>query len=175
MRVSGWWAGLAVLVVSACGGGDAPSVDPGAAPDSGAVVVDNPVSDSAATPTVPALPTAAAPITGIIHTVNMVGDNDGYRYEPAELTIKAGDGIRFVMVSNGPHNVAFDASLLPEGVRQQLSANMPEQPSELMGKMLLEAGEEYTMSFGGVAPGTYEFYCTPHLAMGMTGKVTVVP
>lgn len=172
MRVSGWWAGFAVVVLGACGGGDTPSADPAAAPDSGAVVVENPVGDSAV---VPALPTAAAPITGTIHTVSMVGDNDGYRFEPSELTIKAGDGIRFVMVSSGPHNVAFDASLLPDGVRQQLGANMPEQPSELMGKMLLEAGEEYTMSFGGVAPGTYEFYCTPHLAMGMTGKVTVVP
>jgi plastocyanin len=39
--------------------------------------------------------------------------------------------------------------------------------------MMLAEGEEYTISFAGVSPGTYEYFCTPHLAMGMRGKVTV--
>ena len=53
-----------------------------------------------------------------------------------------------------------------------MMANMPEQAGELSGKMLLTAGETYTISFGGVQAGTYDFHCTPHLAMNMKGKVT---
>ena len=103
----------------------------------------------------------------------MIGDDKGYRYEPAEITVKAGDGIKFVMVSGGPHNVAFDATLLSPEAKAQLVANMPNQASELMGPMMLNANEEYTLSLAGIAPGTYEYFCTPHLAMGMKGKVTV--
>ena len=50
---------------------------------------------------------------------------------------------------------------------------MPEQVGELSGKMLLTAGESYTISFAGIPPGTYEFHCMPHLAMHMTGRIIV--
>jgi plastocyanin len=156
----------AAILLGACGGGETtPATDaPAGAP----------AMEQSAPEAAPAAGAAAA-ITGTIHTVNMVGDNNGYRYEPAEITVKAGDGIKFVMVSGGPHNVAFDATLLPADVKGQLVANMPNQASELMGPMMLNANEEYTVSFAGVTPGTYEFFCTPHLAMGMKGKVTVTP
>jgi plastocyanin len=114
-----------------------------------------------------------APITGITHTVNMVGDGQGYRFDPAEITIKAGDGIKFVFVSGGPHNVAFDPATLSAEAKTALLANMPEQAGELAGKMLLTANEDYTISFAGVPAGSYDYFCTPHLAMGMKGKITV--
>lgn len=118
-------------------------------------------------------PGAMAPITGTTHEVKMYGDAKGYRFDPTDITIKAGDGIKFTFVDGGPHNVAFDPAMIPAGVKAQLDANMPEKIGELSGKYLLAAGESYTISFGGVAPGTYEFNCTPHLAMNMKGKVTV--
>jgi plastocyanin len=31
----------------------------------------------------------------------------------------------------------------------------------------------YTISFANVPAGSYPFFCTPHLAMGMTGTITV--
>jgi len=148
----------AAILLGACGGGETASADSAAAP---------------AAAEAPAAAAAAAPITGTIHEVNMVGDEKGYRYEPAEITIKAGDGIKFNMVSGGPHNVAFDPATLPDAAKSVLLANMPEQAGELSGKMLLNAGESYTISFAGVPAGTYEFLCTPHLAMNMKGKVTI--
>lgn len=33
----------------------------------------------------------------------------------------------------------------------------------------------YTISFANVPPGTYAYYCTPHLALGMKGKLTINP
>jgi plastocyanin len=114
-----------------------------------------------------------APITGSTHRVNLIGDGQGYRFEPAELTIAAGDGVKFVMVSGGPHNVAFDPATLSPEAKTALTANMPEQAGELSGKMLLNPNEEYTVSFANVPAGTYDFHCTPHLAMGHRGRITV--
>ncbi len=154
----------AAMLLGACGGGDKAAETTPEAP-----AVETPAAETAA----PAAGAAQA-ITGTIHEVRMLGDAT-YRYEPAEITVKAGDGIKFIFVSGGPHNVAFDESLLPADVKTQLMANMPNQASALMGPMMLAEGEDYTLSLAGVAPGTYEYFCTPHLAMGMKGKITVTP
>jgi plastocyanin len=29
------------------------------------------------------------------------------------------------------------------------------------------------LSFAGIKPGKYPYHCTPHLAMGMKGEITV--
>jgi plastocyanin len=131
-----------------------------------------PAADSAAAP--PPLAGTAALTTGTTHVVEMIGDGTGYRFEPSNLTIVQGDGIEFRMVSGGPHNVAFDPAALSAGATGQLIANMPEPTGLLSGKLLLTAGETYTVSFAGVPLGRYEFHCTPHLAMNMQGVVTVV-
>jgi len=123
---------------------------------------------------VPAMAAGAMmPITGTTHEIKMYGDATGYRYDPVELTIKAGDGVKFTFVNGGPHNVAFDAATTPAAGKAQLDANMPEKMMELSGKMLVAEGESYTISFAGVAPGEYPFNCTPHLAMNMKGKLIV--
>ncbi len=155
----------AAVLLAACGGGDT------AADTSDAVPADAPAMGAPATG---ADAGAAQAITGTIHEVKMlINANNDYVYEPADITVKQGDGIKFVFVSGGPHNVAFDATLLPADVKSQLVANMPNQASELAGPMMLAEGEDYTISFAGVTPGTYEYFCTPHLAMGMRAKVTV--
>jgi plastocyanin len=156
----------AAIVLSACGGGDKAATDSAAAP-AGATTAAAPAAAPAAAAG------AMSPITGTTHEVKLIGDATGYKFEPAELTIKAGDGIKYTFVSGGPHNVAFDPTMVPAAGKAQLMANMSEQMGELSGKMMLAAGESYTISFGGVAPGVYEFHCTPHLAMNMKGKVTV--
>lgn len=153
----------AAILLGACGGGDSAATDSAAAP----------AADTAAAAAAAAPATGAATITGTTHTINMVGDGQGYRFEPAELTIAAGDGVKFVMVSGGPHNVAFDPATLSPEAKTALTANMPEQAGELSGKMLLNANEEYTISFAGVPAGTYDYHCTPHLAMNMKGKITI--
>jgi plastocyanin len=116
---------------------------------------------------------AMAPITGKTVEVKMVGDEKGYRFEPADITVKAGDGIKFINVSGGPHNAAFDPATVPAAAKAQLSANMPNQMAELSGPLLVQPNEAYTISFANVPAGKYEFHCTPHLAMGMKGTITV--
>ena len=154
----------AAILLGACGGGDKAATDSAAAP----------AADTAAA-AAPAAPAAGAmaPITGTTHEVKMIGDGTGYKFEPANITIAAGDGVKFTMVSGGPHNVAFDAAAIPAAGKAALMANMPEQAGELSGKMMLAADETYTISFAGVAPGDYPYFCTPHMAMNMKGVITV--
>lgn len=123
----------------------------------------------------PAAPVAAgAPITGETKVVQMVGDANGARFEPAAITIKAGDGIRFEVASLPPHNVALNTANVADAAKAALKANMPDQDmGEFAGKLLNNVGDTYTISFANVPPGVYEFDCTPHAAMNMKIKVTV--
>lgn len=151
-------AGAALL--AACGGGEPAPADTAVAP-------------APAPAPAPATGTAtAAPITGTTHTVNMVGDEKGYRFEPATLTVAPGDGISFVMVSGGPHNVAFDAATIPEAAKAQLQANMPNS-ADFSSPMMMTANETWTVSMGNIPAGTYGIICTPHLAMGMKMELIV--
>ena len=172
--------GLAFLasaaVLGACGGGGeskATTMDTATtASTTPAAASTTPASDSAAAASTNSSG-AAAPITGQTHEVKMIGDEKGYRFEPANLTIKQGDGVKFVMISGGPHNVSFDPAAVPANAKAQLSANMPQQISELSSPMMMNPNEAYTISFGKIPPGKYDFHCTPHLAMGMKGTITV--
>ncbi len=151
------------VVLAACGGKKEDAAPAAAA---------TPAAEAA--PAAAAAPGGAAPITGTTHEVQMVGDASGYKFVPAAITVKAGDGIKFTFVSGGPHNVAIDPAVVPADVKGVLDANFgADKMGELSSKMLLNAGEAVTLSFGGIKPGVYEFHCTPHLAMNMKIKVTV--
>lgn len=155
-----------ILLLGACAGGDNAN---NSATDTGAAV-------TTTTPTPPAGGTQAtggAAITGTTHEVRMVLDGQTYKFDPANLTIKQGDGVKWIMVSGGPHNVAFDPAKVPDDVESVLVANMPNQQAPLSGLYLTQPNEVYTVSFAGVKPGTYDYVCTPHIMMGMTGKITV--
>ncbi len=128
------------------------------------------------TPAPAAATSTAAPITGTIHEVAMIGDDKGMRFEPANITVKAGDGIKFTTKSLGPHNVAFDPAKIPADVKAQLDANFgTDKMGELSSGLKMNPGESFTLSLGGIKPGKYEFNCTPHLAMNMKGTITVTP
>lgn len=166
MRFSAFAFAASALVLAACGG------EKGASADSAAMTADT-AAVAATTPDAGAATATAAPATGQTHTVNMIGDEKGYRFEPANLTVKAGDAVDFIMVSGGPHNVAFEEASIPAAGKAQLAANIPNAAAPLTSQMLLNPNEKVTISFANVAPGTYNYNCTPHLAMGMKGVITV--
>jgi len=155
-----------VAIVGACGGGGEAKKDTTAA-------APTPSTPAPANPAPAAGAVAKVPATGQTVTIKMIGDDKGYRFDPASVTIKPGDAVKFVMVSGGPHNVAFDPATVPADSKAQLDANMDQKLSELSSPNLMNPNEEYLISFGGVKPGKYDFHCTPHLAMGMKGTITV--
>lgn len=158
MRFHGVVLAAAMVALSACSGGE--SAADTTATAAGTVQASTPAATS-----------TAAPVTGTIHEVKMIGDDKGYRFEPVDITIKQGDGIKWVMVSGGPHNVQFEN--VAADAKAQLLANMPNQLVELSSPMLITPNENYQMSFANVKPGKYDYVCTPHLANNMRGSVTV--
>ncbi|HEY4219073.1 MAG TPA: plastocyanin/azurin family copper-binding protein [Gemmatimonadaceae bacterium] len=163
MRLQSWIPVVLAGVAAACGGGGKPTgstTATTAAPPSGAA------ASSAAAAT-------AQPVTGKIWDVKMLGDAQGYRFDPPTLTIKQGDGVRWTIVSGSPHNVTFWSDSIAAGAAPQLGANMSQTMAPLTGPLLMNSGQTYTVSFGGAPPGTYHYYCTPHLALGMKGSITV--
>jgi len=169
MRFNGLVLVAAIAAVGACGGGDK------AATDTSSVAAQPAAGSTTGAATTPAgagtATGAMSPVTGTWHEVKMLGDDKGYRFEPTDLTIKSGDGVRWTMVSGGPHNVAFQN--VSAAARGALAANMPNQISDLSSPMLLNANEKYEVSFAKVPAGKYEYICTPHIATNMRGSVTV--
>jgi len=93
------------------------------------------------------------------YTVKMITDMDNviYYFEPAALTIKAGDTVKWVNVQEDMHNAVADA--VPEG------AEFFESP------MLEEEGASWSYTF--TKSGTYSYHCHPHAAAGMQGWIVV--
>lgn len=150
---------VCAVVLGACGGGEKKSDTASA----------RPAAANAAPGTI-----SKIPATGQTVEIRMLGDDgQAYRFEPADVTIKPGDAVKFVMVSGGPHNISFDPATVPPESKAQLDANMDQKISELSSPLLMNPNETYTISFGGIKPGKYEYHCTPHLATGMTGTITV--
>lgn len=173
MRFYGFAVVVGVISLGACAGGEKKPAD------TTHVAIDTTAASTATTTTpgtttTPSGAVATAPITGKTIEVKMVGDATGYRFEPANFTVKQGDGVKFVVVSGPPHNVAFDPATIPPDVRTQLDANMgTDKMGELSSSLKMNPGESVTVSFGNVKPGQYPYHCTPHLALNMKGVITV--
>ena len=160
MRFYGLALAMSALVLGACGGGDTAATNDTAAATA--------TPDAGAAPAGAAGTATAAPVTGQIHEVRMIGDAQGFRFEPATVDAKVGDGIKYIMVSGAPHNVAFE-NVTDATAKAQIDANIPaaEKMSELQTRYYQNAGEEVTISMAGVPAGTYTVLCVPHAAMNM--------
>ena len=175
-------AGAAIL--GACGGEKQPAADSSAAASNAATPAATPATtdSTSAAPTTGAAPATSAPAaagaataaaaTGATKEVKMIGDATGYKFDPANITVKQGDAIKFIMVTGGPHNVTFQN--VAAAAKAQLDANMPgAKLGELSGPMLMAPNEAYVVSFAKVPAGKYDYICTPHAAMNMKGSITV--
>jgi plastocyanin len=81
-------------------------------------------------------------------------------YNPESITIKSGDTVTWVNVDGIPHDVIFNE--VPEGASNE-DLSHPDLWSTI--------GQNVSSTF--TVPGTYEYYCTPHRALGMLGSVVV--
>jgi plastocyanin len=173
MRFYGFAVAVGAITLGACAGGEKKPADTThVAVDTSAATTTT--TTTSTTPGTSSGAATMAPITGKMHEVKMVGDAKGYRFDPANFTVKQGDGVRFVVVNGGPHNVAFDPATIPPDVKAQLDANMgTDKMGELSSNMKMNPGESVTISFGNIKPGQYPYHCVPHLALNMKGVITV--
>jgi len=101
------------------------------------------------------------------YTIKLGNDKGMLAFEPAKLTIKPGDTIKWVNNKVPPHNVVFDAAKNPAK-----SADLAKSLSHK--KLLMSPGQATETTFPADTPaGDYTFYCEPHRGAGMVGKITV--
>lgn len=115
---------------------------------------------------------ANAPVDAvrIQHRITM----QGARFTPGRIEAAVGDTLVFELVSGGPHNVAFDPDSIPAGAREVLARNLGADARFLVvPEMLIDRGERLVLPLAGLPPGTYRFYCTPHLGGGMEGRLVL--
>jgi plastocyanin len=144
-----------VGLLAACGGGsDRPAT------------TDTDTTTAAAAPAAPAAAPATAPAAaqGNVVEVHMVTSPDGAsgHFEPANVTVKKGDTVRFITDGKTVHNASFPPA---ENVGK---SNLPPSP----GPFLTTPNQNYDVVVT-MDPGTYNYQCDPHAAMGMKGVLTV--
>lgn len=101
---------------------------------------------------------AIAPAQAETVEVKMGADNGMLAFQPAKVTIKAGDTVKWVNNKLAPHNVVFDGSV--------------KNADKLSHKGLaFSPGESFEVTFS--EPGEYPYYCEPHRGAGMLGNITV--
>ena len=145
--------GLAALLAACGGGSDRPA----------ATTTDT--TTAAAAPATPAVaPAAPAAAAGNVVEVHMVTTPDGGsgHFEPANVTVKKGDTVRFITDGKTVHNASFPPA---ENVGK---SNLPPSP----GTYLTTPNQTFDLVVN-MDPGTYNFQCDPHAAMGMKGVLTV--
>jgi plastocyanin len=152
MRMTSLVAGL-VMVLAACGGEKKSSDQPAAAPEQAGA------------------PAATSTAAGATHDVNMVLEGSNYKYVPNALTVGPNDVVRYHNKSGGPHNVAFWADSIPAGAASQIV--LPDPMAPLSSKLVVAPDEVIELKLNDAPKGDYKFFCTPHLALGMKGKLTV--
>ena len=88
-----------------------------------------------------------------VHVVTV--DSTNLRFTPSTLTINEGDTLRFVWGGQAlPHNSVEENGVFDSG-----------DP---------ERAVDFEHVFDYDSSGTYNFFCEPHEAVGMTGSVTVL-
>ena len=99
-----------------------------------------------------------SPVQAATVEVKMGADNGMLAFEPAKVSIKAGDTVKWVNNKLAPHNVVFDSSVKDaEKYSHKALAFSP--------------GESFEVTFD--EPGTYPYYCEPHRGAGMAGTIVV--
>ena len=105
----------------------------------------------------------ASPAHAAEFTVKMGSDAGLLQFEPATLTISAGDTVTWKNNKMAPHNVVFDPASTPGG---KAAADKLTHT-----QLTFAPGESYSSTF--TEPGTYSYFCAPHRGAGMVGKIVV--
>jgi len=101
-----------------------------------------------------------AKATGRIITVMMTTDEKGSYFTPTTIEASPGDVLRFTLKS-GVHNVSFPDSI-----------NNSKEGLPKSSDFLQIPGQEYDLPVS-MRPGTYQFHCDPHAALGMKATLIV--
>ena len=94
-----------------------------------------------------------------VHVVKMVDISETeFAFQPAEITVKPGDVIRWEQTGVMPHNVEFREGPM----------------AGTMSDFLVTPGQTYEVTIAAdMAAQSFKYLCTPHELMGMVGTITI--
>ena len=106
-----------------------------------------------------------------VHEIRMTS-----RFVPGRTVARAGDTLRFINQTGGPHNIQFFADSIPEEARVLLEQAMPgAKIAPLSSPLLIIENAVYEIAVPALSPGRYPFVCLPHFGSRMLGTLEVVP
>lgn len=108
---------------------------------------------------------AASPAAQV--TVKMTAQ---LRFEPARLTIRAGESVIWMNEGAIPHTTTDDPARNPVARSHPEYAQRPNGASP-WDSGLLQPGQTFSHTF--LVPGEYHYFCIPHVLSGMRGTVVV--
>jgi plastocyanin len=92
------------------------------------------------------------------------------RFTPASVTVNVGQTLTWINASSIPHTTTDDPAKNPVAQAHPEYAQLP-AGAAAWDSGLLQPGESYSQSF--TVPGTYHYFCIPHVLSGMRGTITV--
>lgn len=104
-----------------------------------------------------------------------VVDMKAVAFDPAELTVSAGDKVAFEHVGGEAHSVTAKADGIPSDAEYWASGGFGSQDAAETGwengEGAVASGQAYVHTFE--TTGTHEYYCIPHAAAGMEATIVV--
>ncbi|TMT81572.1 DUF5059 domain-containing protein [Haloterrigena sp. H1] len=114
-------------------------------------------------------------VDGVPEDADHVIDMAAVAYEPAEITVSKGDKVAWTYASGEAHSVTAYEDKIPDSAGYWASGGFDSQSAAETGwengNGAVQPGQSYVHTFA--ATGTHEYYCIPHEAAGMVGKVIV--
>lgn len=98
-------------------------------------------------------------------TIEMRTDNEGSYFDPKGLLVEPGTTITFVNTSGAHATAAYH----PDNDDKPL--RIPESASAWSSKTFSETDATFEVTLD--TPGVYDYYCPPHEALGMVGRLVV--
>ncbi|MGI8476155.1 MAG: cupredoxin domain-containing protein [Thermomicrobiales bacterium] len=133
-----------------------------------------PVATPTGTPVSCASPAAASPTATRSNAsptpAAMVRMTAKIRFEPAELTIRAGDTVTWLNDGTIPHTTTDDPAQNPVAASHPEYALLPPGAAP-WSSGLLQPGQTFSHAF--TVPGVYRYFCIPHVLSGMRGMIAV--
>lgn len=103
---------------------------------------------------------------GNSNTVQMVTSGGDYYFDPIGISVETGDTVTFE-IESGSHS----ATAYVQGEEMATVTRIPEGASFWNSGTLSGEGTTYEHTFE--TAGTYDYYCIPHKALGMVGRIVV--
>jgi len=98
--------------------------------------------------------------------VHMKTDVSDYRFEPADITIKAGTTVKWINDSSNRHTATDD----PTFEKRAGEAELP-KGAEPWSSPFMTGGETFSQTFK--VPGKYRYFCRNHGQFGMEATIVV--